>query len=72
MAGLANQSRRPLSFHPGEKAWLSTRYLPVRLGTRKLCAKWAGPYPVVAAVGPAAFRLSLPPAWRIHPVFHVS
>ena len=40
--------------------------------THKLAAKWAGPYCVVASVGPVAFRLALPPAWKIHDIFHVS
>jgi hypothetical protein len=72
MARTANAARRPLSFVPGDRAWLSTRHLPVRLGARKLLAKWAGPYEILAPVGTAAYRLSLPAAWRIHPVFHVS
>jgi hypothetical protein len=72
MTGVANQSRRELSFAVGDRAWLSTRHLPVRVGARKLAAKWAGPYEVTACVGTAAYRLSLPAAWKIHPVFHVS
>ena len=40
--------------------------------SRKLAAKWAGPYRVIASVGPVAFRLELPPTWKIHDVFHVS
>jgi hypothetical protein len=72
MARHANAARRPLTFQPGDRAWLSTRHLPVRLGARKLLAKWAGPYEIVESVGAAAYRLSLPPAWRVHPVFHVS
>ncbi len=27
---------------------------------------------VLARIGPSAYRLELPVAWRIHPVFHVS
>ena len=72
MAGTADLSRRHLTFAAGDRAWLSTRHLPIRTGARKLAAKWAGPFLVTAPVGTAAYRLSLPAAWKIHPVFHVS
>jgi hypothetical protein len=72
MAGVANQSRREMTFTVGDRAWLSTRHLPIRLGARKLAAKWAGPYEVTAKISATAYRLALPSAWRIHPVFHVS
>ena len=72
MIGVANRSRHDLAFCLGDRAWLCTRNLPIRTGTRKLGAKWAGPFEVTALVGTAAYRLSLPTAWNIHPVFHVS
>ena len=46
--------------------------MPIRLGTRKLAAKWAGPYRVLDQVAREAYRLELPANWRIHPVFHTS
>ena len=55
----------------GLLAWLSTEHHRLASGlTHKLAAKCAGPYRVVASVGPVAFCLALPPAWRIHDVFH--
>ena len=69
----ANKRRRDIEVAVGSFAWLSTEHLRLAPGlTRKLAAKWAGPYRVVASVGPVAFRLALPPAWKIHDVFHVS
>ena len=72
MARMANRARRDLSFSAGDRVWLSTKNLPLRLGTRKLASIWTGPYVVQAAVGNVAYRLELPSNWLIHDVFHVS
>lgn len=72
MREVANPKRRPVVFKVGEKAWLRTEHLPLRLGTRKLAAKFAGPFRVIAEVAPEAYRLALPAAWNIHDVFHTS
>ena len=37
----------------------------------KLMPRWIGPFNVVKAVGPAAFKLDLPKIMRIHSVFQV-
>jgi len=72
MARVANRARRDLSFSVGDRVWLSTRNLPLRTGTRKLAAIWAGPFVVTHVVGQVAYRLELPSDWQIHDVFHVS
>ena len=44
----ANKRRRAINVAVGSKAWLSTEHLKLAPGlTRKLAAKWAGPFPVV-------------------------
>ena len=72
MQWMANRARRDIEFSVDDLAWLSTRNLPLRAGTRKLAALFAGPFRVVQVVSPVAFKLALPAEWRIHDVFHVS
>ena len=44
----SNKHRRAVDVSVGSKAWLSTEHLKLAPGlTRKLAAKWAGPFPVV-------------------------
>ena len=72
MQRMANRARRDIEFSVNDLAWLSTRNLPLRAGTRKLAALFAGPFRVVQVVSPVAFKLALPSEWRIHDIFHVS
>ena len=72
MQRMANSARRDIEFSVNDLAWLSTRNLPLRAGTRKLAALFAGPFRIVKVVSPVAFKLALPAEWRIHDVFHVS
>ena len=52
---------------------LSTRHLRVDQHLpSKLRRRWIGPDNIAKVISPVAYRLDLPPAWRIHPVFHVS
>ena len=70
---LADQSRRDISYAPGQMVLLSTKNLSVKVGNcRKLLPKWVGPFAVEKMIGPAAVKLTLPEDWKIHPVFHVS
>lgn len=47
MAGVANRARRDMSHEVGEMVWLATKNLPLKTGTRKLAAIWAGPFEVI-------------------------
>ena len=73
MAKLSNRHRRPADIVVGGYAWLSTEHLKLALGlSRKLAAKFVGPFRVTDAVGAVSFRLELPSKWRVHNVFHTS
>lgn len=58
MAKSANRKRRDHDIVVGDLVWLHTAHLklPVKV-SRKLAPKYVGPFPVVASVGPVAFRL---------------
>ena len=47
MADMANRHRRDVTFVEGQKVWLSTKYLPLKVLSRKLAALWAGPFSVL-------------------------
>ncbi|KAK3534978.1 hypothetical protein QTP70_001931 [Hemibagrus guttatus] len=69
----ANRHRRP---HPpyrvGQRVWLSTRNLKLKLPCRKLSPKFIGLFEIVRQVNPMWYRLRLPTSYRICPTFHVS
>ncbi|XP_052385565.1 uncharacterized protein LOC127933095 isoform X1 [Oncorhynchus keta] len=59
-------------FAPGDRVWLSTRNLPLRLLCRKLGPRFVGPFKVLRRVNKVCYRLQLPTHYRINPSFHVS
>lgn len=72
MKAAADARRRTSEFYVGQQVWLSSAHLPLKAGTRKLAAKWAGPFPIQAIIAPEAIKLELPATYKIHPVFHSS
>ncbi|KAK3573024.1 hypothetical protein QTP86_012241 [Hemibagrus guttatus] len=69
----ADQRRRPHpSYQVGQKVWLSTWNLHLKLPCRKLNPRFVGPFEIVRQVNPVAYRLRLPASYRICPTFHVS
>ena len=69
----ADQHRIETEFQVGQRVLLSTKNLKVKSsGTRKFLPKFIGPFKVLKRVGPVAYELELPPAYKFHDVFHVS
>src|SRR6266403_2675999 len=70
---VANQKGPPPSqFHLREKVWLDASHLKLPHQKVKLTPKRLGPFKVIQEISPVAYRLELPPNWRIHDVFHAS
>ncbi len=68
----ANRRRRPAPIlRPGQRVWLSTKNLPLRVESRKLSQRFIGPFRVARKVNPVTYRLFLPRSLKINPSFHV-
>ena len=69
----ADRSRRDETYKVGDEVVLSTCNLHVNQHLpAKIRRRWIGPYRIARVISPVVYGLDLPPAWRVHPVFHVS
>ena len=59
-------------FQTGDKVWLEGKNLALPYQTLKMAPRRHGPFLITKRVSPVAFKLSLPPTWTIHDVFHAS
>jgi hypothetical protein len=69
----ADTHRAPLSLTVGQYVLLSSKNIKIATtGTPKLLPRYLGPFQITRLIGKSAVQLSIPKAWKLHPVFHVS
>ena len=70
----ADQKRRDVAYTVGAEVLVSTKNIKLKnpAGVHKLLPCWMGPFVVEKLVGPVAVKLTLPPQFKFHNVFHVS
>ena len=56
----------------GDKVWLEGKNLKLHYSSKKLAPKREGPFEITQVISPVAYKLQLPPTWKIHNVFHAS
>ncbi|MBW0489808.1 hypothetical protein O181_029523 [Austropuccinia psidii MF-1] len=63
----------PPDFQPGDKVWLTFKNIKTTIPTKKLSARWLGPFEFLKKIGSHAYHLKFPQQWNsVHPVFIVS
>ncbi len=68
----ANRRRRPHPpYQPGQRVWLSTKDIKLRLPSRKLSPRYVGPFKILKIINEVTYQLELPANYRISPSFHV-
>ena len=69
-----DSQRREERYAVGDSAWLDTRDLFImnQPGSKKLRARFAGPFEIVEVQGDLNVKLKLPAQWRIHPIVHIA
>jgi hypothetical protein len=65
------QRMKPYKFNIGDKVWLQAKQIKVHQQSAKLGPKQLGPFEVTEVRSDVDYKLALPPALRIHDVFHV-
>ncbi len=57
-------------YQVGDKVWLDSTNLHLPRPKKKLNDKRIGPFVIIDKAGAAAYKLKLPPHWKIHPCFN--
>ena len=65
------QRTKPYSFNVGDKVWLQAKKIKIHQQSAKLSPKQLGPFIITEVRSDVDYKLALPPALKIHNVFHV-
>lgn len=63
--------RKAHTFKVGDRVWLTAKNIHIHQATPKLGPRQLGPFEVTERIGDLDYRLALPPALKLHDVFHV-
>uniref|UniRef100_A0A8C5PJ19 Polyprotein n=1 Tax=Leptobrachium leishanense TaxID=445787 RepID=A0A8C5PJ19_9ANUR len=64
--------RPPPVYHVGDRVWLSTRHIRLKVPSMKFAPRFIGPYRILRCINPVSYALQLPASLRIPNSFHVS
>ncbi|SJL04865.1 uncharacterized protein ARMOST_08236 [Armillaria ostoyae] len=64
------KKRTAVEYQTGDKVWLDTTNLHLARPKKKLDDKRVGPFVIQEKRGLSAYKLKLPPTWKIYPVFN--
>ena len=67
----AHQHHTPYKFKVREKVWLQAKQIKIHQPSLKLGPKQLGPFTVTKVLSDVDYQLALPPALKVHDVFHV-
>ncbi len=62
--------RTARNYQIGDRIWLDSTNLSLPRPKKKLNDKCIGPFEIIEKAGASAYKLKLPPHWRIHPCFN--
>ena len=66
-----DKHKRPVrEYHAGDKVWLDATNLHLPRPKKKLDDKRVRPFLILEKMGASAYKLKLPPHWKIHPCFN--
>ena len=68
---LTTQPKKPYKFSVGDMVWLQSKNVKVHQESQKLGPKQLGPFAVTEVLSDLDYRLQLPPALKLHDVFHI-
>ncbi|XP_077149254.1 uncharacterized protein LOC143810032 [Ranitomeya variabilis] len=60
------------TYLPGERVWLSSKYIRLKIPSYKLGPRYIGPFEVLRRTNDVSYKLRLPASLRIPNAFHVS
>ena len=67
----AETRHTPHKFKVGEKVWLQAKQIKIHQQSSKLGLKQLGPFTVTKVLSDVDYQLVLPPALKVHDMFHV-